>query len=86
MPLAHVAVFSTGVQIIQVEDIPYTVNMKRVEVPVKKVTCFFPHPPPHRRRGCGDSATALFRALFELQCIENVDAERIWSRSSMGHQ
>ena len=27
----------SAVQIIQVEDIPYTVNMKRVEVPVKKV-------------------------------------------------
>ena len=30
-------VFLPAVQIIQVEDIPYTVNMKRVEVPVKKV-------------------------------------------------
>ncbi len=30
--------FWTVTQIIQVEDIPYTVNMKRVEVPVKKVT------------------------------------------------
>ena len=28
-------------KIIQVEDIPYTVNMKRVEVPVKKVSCVF---------------------------------------------
>ena len=27
-----------AVQIIQVADIPYTVNMKRVEVPVKKVS------------------------------------------------
>ena len=31
----------SAVQIIQVEDIPYTVNMKRVEVPVKKVSCVF---------------------------------------------
>ena len=35
--MADCPVSLAAVQIIQVEDIPYTVNMKRVEVPVKKV-------------------------------------------------
>lgn len=39
---SHRACVAYGaVQIIQVADIPYTVNMKRVEVPVKKVTWLF---------------------------------------------
>ena len=43
---AHVGVFWTVTQIIQVDDIPYTVNMKRVEVPVKKVSYGLPFIPP----------------------------------------
>ena len=44
------------VQIIQVADIPYTVNMKRVEVPVKKVSCRSARLRPRTLGGGGDTS------------------------------